>query len=80
MQKVWTRARPWRSILALLLAIAGAIAGEASCVNGLTGLPAANQTHRLIYLGGFSMFVVLGMAAALGLSARVQSTSRPRIG
>jgi hypothetical protein len=80
MQKVRARARPWRSILALLLAIAGAVTAEASRVNGLTGLHSASQTHRLIYLGGFSMFVVLGLAAALGLSARVQSTSRLRIG
>jgi small-conductance mechanosensitive channel len=80
MQKVRARARPWRSILALLLAIAGAIAAEATRVNGLTGLHAASQTHRLVYLCGFSMFVVLGLAAALGLSARVQSTSRLRIG
>jgi small-conductance mechanosensitive channel len=79
-QKVRARARPWRSILALLLAIAGAIAAEASGVNGLTALHTASQTHKLVYLSGLGAFFVLGMAAALGLSARVQSTSQTLIG
>jgi small-conductance mechanosensitive channel len=80
MQKVRARARPWRSIMALTLAIAGAIAAEATRVNGLRGLHGASQAHRLVYLCGLSLFIVLGLAAALGLSARVQSTSRTLIG
>jgi small-conductance mechanosensitive channel len=80
MQVVKARARPWRSILALLAAIAGAIVAEASGVSGLGGLHAAGQTHRLLYLCGLGAFVVLGLAAALGLSARVQSTSQILIG
>jgi small-conductance mechanosensitive channel len=79
-QKVRARARPWRSILALLLAIAAAIVAEATRVNGLTGLHSASQTHRLIYVCGLAAFFVLGLAAAIGLSARVQSTSKTRIG
>jgi small-conductance mechanosensitive channel len=80
MQKARERARPWRSILALLVAIGGAIAAEATRVNGLTGLHSASQTHRLVYICGLSAFFVLGMAAAIGLSARVQSTTRALIG
>jgi small-conductance mechanosensitive channel len=79
-KKVRARARPWRSIIALLLAIAGAIAAEASGVNGLTALHAAGQTHRLLYVCGLGAFFVLGLAAALGLAARVQSTSQVLIG
>ena len=75
-QKVRARARPWRSILALMLAIAAAIAAEATRVNGLAGLQSASQTHRLIYICGLGAFFVLGMAAAIGMSARVRSTSR----
>jgi small-conductance mechanosensitive channel len=80
LQKVRARARPWRSILALLVAIGGAIAAEATRVNGLTGLHSTSQTHRLIYVCGLGAFVVLGLAAAIGLSARVQSTSQSLIG
>jgi small-conductance mechanosensitive channel len=79
-QKVKARARPWRSIFALLVAIAGAIAAEASRVSGLTGLHSADQTSRLIYVCGLGTFFVLGLAAALGLSARVQSASQVLIG
>src|ERR1700752_4379722 len=80
MQKVRARARPWRSILALLVAIAGAVAAEVYRVSGLTRLHKASQTHRLVCICGLSAFFVLGLAAALGLSARVQSTSRSLIG
>jgi small-conductance mechanosensitive channel len=66
--------------MALLVAIAAAIAAEATRVNGLTGLHSASQTHRLIYVCGLGAFFVLGMAAAIGLSARVQSTSQALIG
>lgn len=80
MQKVRARARPWRSILALVVAVAGGIAAEASGVSGLAGLHSAGQTHRLVYLCGLGLFFVLGLAAALGLSTRVQSTSQALIG
>ena len=49
-------------------------------MDGFTGLHSASQVHRLIYICGLSAFFVLGLAAALGLSARVQSTSRALIG
>jgi small-conductance mechanosensitive channel len=79
-KRVRARARPWRSILALLVAIAGAIAAEASGVDGLGRLHSAGQAHRLVYLCGLGAFFVLGLAASLGLSARVQSTSQSLIG
>jgi hypothetical protein len=63
-----------------LVAIAGAIAAEASGVSGLTGLHSAGQTGRLAYICGLGTFFVLGLAAALGLSARVQSASQVLIG
>jgi small-conductance mechanosensitive channel len=80
MRKVRARARPWRSMLALVAAIAGAIAAEVSGVAGFTGLHSASQTHRLLYICGLSAFFVLGLGAAIALSARVQSTSQALIG
>ena len=62
------------------MAIAAAISAEATRVNGLAGLHSASQTHRLIYVRGLGTFFVLGMGAAIGLSARVQSTSQALIG
>jgi len=93
--KVRARARRWRSIFALILAIAGAIAAE---VSGIKGWGAAfapptlveapghfyrhgpSEAHRLAYICGASVFLVFGMAAAVGLSGLVRSTSQPLIG
>lgn len=79
-QKVRVRARPWRSIVALLVAIGGAIAAEATRVNGLSGLHSASQTYRLIYVCGLGAFFIVGLAASIGLSAKAQSTSQALIG
>ncbi len=80
MHKVRARARPWRSIFALLLAIAGGLAAEFSGVPGWGGLASAHETHRVIFLGGTCAFLVFGLVAAVGLSARVRSTAQPLIG
>jgi small-conductance mechanosensitive channel len=64
----------------MLVAIGGAIAATATRVNGLTGLHSASQTHQIVYVLGLGTFFVLGLAAVIGLSARVQATSRALIG
>jgi small-conductance mechanosensitive channel len=80
MAKVRAKARPWRSIFALLLAIAGAVAAEASGVQGWRGWHAADRTDQLVYIIGAAAFLVFGLAAALGLSARARVTSQTLIG
>lgn len=75
------KARPWRSIFALFVAIAGAIAAEvAGVTGGWAGLHQASQTQRLVYLCGSAVFLVFGLAAAIGLSGLVRSTSQKVIG
>ena len=81
MAKVRDRARPWRSIFALLVAIAGAIAAEVSGVQGWAEFhDRASQTQQLIFICGSAVFLVFGLAAAFGLSGLVQSTSQQVIG
>jgi small-conductance mechanosensitive channel len=88
---VRAKARPWRSIFALLIAIAGAIAAEFSSVSGWAGLTATtvvghqtvaaySQTQRLLFICGMAVFVVFGLSAAVGLSSRVRTTSQQLIG
>jgi small-conductance mechanosensitive channel len=77
---VRAKARPWRSIFALLLAIAGAILAETSGVRGTSGLQAATKTAAILYLCGLIGFIVFGLAAAVGLSSRARSTSQTLIG
>jgi small-conductance mechanosensitive channel len=93
--KVRARAKPWRSILALILAIAGAISAGVSGVKGWSAafatqsivqgpgrfvLPGPSEAQRLAYICGATAFLVFGMAAAVGLSGLVRSTSQPLIG
>ena len=82
MAKVRERARPWRSILALVVAVAGAVAAEVSGVKGWSNLsdPHNSQTARLVYMVGAAAFLVFGLAAALGLSSRAGARSQQLIG
>jgi len=86
--KVRAKARPWRSIFALVLAIAGAVTAEVSGVGGwsaalsqkLAEAQHLSEAQRLTYICGAVAFLVFGMAAAVGLSGMVRSTSQPLIG
>jgi small-conductance mechanosensitive channel len=93
--KVRAKARPWRYIFALVLAIAGAVSAE---VSGAPGWGAAlggsyqstlnqhtvqlnlGEAARLAYILGALAFLVFGLAAAVGLSGMVRKTSQPLIG
>ena len=77
---VRAKTRPWRSIFLLLLAIAAAIAAEASGVRGTAGLSSASKTDAIVYLCGLIGFVVFGLTAAVGLSSRARATSQTLIG
>ena len=88
---VRAKARRWRYIFALVVAIAGAIAAEVSGVKGWGAAFAPPSTiaghsvgpseaERLAYICGATAFLVLGMAAAVGLSRMVRITSQPLIG
>lgn len=81
--KVRAKARPWRSIFALLIAIAAAIAAEVSGVHGWAGLratPSPDQTDRILFISGQAAFLVFGLAAAVGLSGLVRWRSQRLIG
>lgn len=82
MAKVRARARPWRSILAILVAIAGAIAAEVSGVQGWSGWDKVGVTHteQLIFIAGSAAFLVFGLFGAVSLSSRVRSSSQQLIG
>jgi small-conductance mechanosensitive channel len=77
---VRAKTRPWRSIFALLIAVAGAIAAEVSGVGGWGALSGSPKTGVIVYLSGSIAFFVFGMAAAVGLSYRARATSQTLIG
>jgi small-conductance mechanosensitive channel len=79
-QVVRARARPWRSIFALVLAVAGGLAAEFSGVDGWARLHGATETQQVVYVSGAIAFFVFGMIAAIGLSGKARSTSQSLIG
>jgi small-conductance mechanosensitive channel len=81
MTRVRAKARPWRSIIALILAIAGAIAAQFWGVSGYANFDLSHdRLHSLIWLCGLVALVVFGMIAAIGLSGRARSGLQSLIG
>jgi small-conductance mechanosensitive channel len=82
--KVRSRARPWRSMVALILAIAGAIAAEFAGVAGYNGYRVfsvtGHHTQKIVWVCGLVAFFAFGMMAVIGLSARARLGLRPLVG
>jgi small-conductance mechanosensitive channel len=90
-QKVRKRAQPWRSYIAAVLAIAGAVAARywgvpdfvsygGVHVTGVEAVRHASGTEQIITLAGAAAFLVFGLVAVLGLSAKARSRLQPVIG
>jgi small-conductance mechanosensitive channel len=83
MTRARARARPWRSIIALILAIAGAIAAQSVKLPMTLAHPSGAPTdhvQRTIWICGMAAFVVFGISAVVGLSARTRAGLQPIIG
>jgi small-conductance mechanosensitive channel len=74
--KVRARARPWRSIIALALALASLAAAE----TGAHALNIDTTTARLLKVTGAIAFFLFGVAASYGLSGQVRNLAEPHIG
>jgi small-conductance mechanosensitive channel len=91
MAKVRARARPWRAIIALLIALAAA-GVAARWGNELSSLQRYNDhlrgtqsardtsTAQALTYGGAAAFFIFGMAAAFGLSGLAGRSLRPALG
>jgi small-conductance mechanosensitive channel len=96
MTRVRAKARPWRSILALILAIAGAVAAQFWGISSVPviaqlragGGPAYRlvnvipgyQVQKLIWIFGLAVFFIFGLVAVIGLATRARSGLQPLIG
>ncbi|HEY3979159.1 MAG TPA: mechanosensitive ion channel domain-containing protein [Streptosporangiaceae bacterium] len=74
--RVKAKARPWRSIIALFLALCGLAAGEFGRYSRHLDPP----TGTLLKYAGAAVFLVFGLVAAFGLSGQARDLLRPAIG
>lgn len=84
MARVKRRARPWRSIFALLLAIAAVVTAEVWGIR-LTHHPKDMPSTQvvaghIVMISSTAAFLVFGLAATLGLSAKAKELLDPTIG
>jgi small-conductance mechanosensitive channel len=81
MRRVRAKTRPWRAIISLVIAVAGAIAAEVWGVKGWAAVKGdGHQTQSIIFIAGSTVFLLFGLAAAVGLSGRARSVLQPLIG
>jgi small-conductance mechanosensitive channel len=82
MHRVRARARPWRSLFALVIAIAGAIAAKGWGVDSYRALSTTtgDQTAKLVFIAGAIAFFVFGLIAVFGLSGAGRRSLQPLIG
>ena len=75
---VKARTRPWRSIIALVLAITAAAVNYAQ---GLSSLHVQGQaTAKLITITTAAAFCAFGFSATVGLSGKARTALEPRVG
>jgi small-conductance mechanosensitive channel len=75
-QKVRARARPWASIISLLIAIAAAIAAETLSHH----FHASDPNRDAVLAAGAAVFGLFGVAGAVGLSGKARTVLQPVIG
>lgn len=78
------RARPWRSILALVGAVAGVIATQWAVRSAPPAtarhVPPGTGIEQVVWICGLAAFVVFGISAVIGLSARARNSLQPLLG
>lgn len=77
--KVKARTRPWKSIIALVLAIAAAVISEAKR-HDFTHYFGDHVTSQIIAAATAVAFLVFGSIATYGLSSKARSVLQPRAG
>ena len=79
--KVRARARPWRSIMALVLAVVAAGASWWATDHGKQALTlAGHPADKLLNVGCAIAFCLFALAASLGLSGKAREALEPGIG
>jgi small-conductance mechanosensitive channel len=79
-QRVRRRTRPWKSIIALLLAIAAAVISNQARHDSHTLYTASHVTNQIVAYGTAVLFGVFGAMATYGLAGQSRQLLEPRAG
>ena len=79
-QRVRRRTRPWKSIIALLFAIAAAIISAQARHDSHTLYTASHVTNQIVADGTAALFGVFGAMATYGLAGQSRQVLEPRAG
>jgi len=78
--KVRARARPWRSIIALVLAVAAASVSYGAGVGVSSLSQSGHRTRTVMIVAGAVLFGLFAVLATVGFSGKIRDMLEPRIG
>ncbi len=79
-ERVKRKTRPWKSIIALLFAIAAAVLSRSARNDSHFLFTVSHQANQFIADGAALLFCVFGSMATYGLSAKVRELLEPKMG
>jgi small-conductance mechanosensitive channel len=79
-QRVKRRTRPWKSIIALLLAIAAAVISRRASHGKSNFVGTSDLTNQFIIYGTAVLFLVFGSVATYGLAGKARQLLEPKTG
>lgn len=79
-ERVKRRTRPWKSIIALLLAIAAAVISPQARNDSNTFPTVSDLTNDFIASGTAALFGIFGSTATYGLAGKARELLEPRVG
>jgi small-conductance mechanosensitive channel len=80
--RVKHKARPWKSIIALVLAIASAVISHLASPNRKSDVlfSAPDWTYRVVWVATAVLFLIFGSMATVGLARQANQLLEPRVG
>ncbi len=79
-ERVKRKTRPWKSIIALLLAIAVAVISHRASHDRSTFVHLSAQANQFVGYGAAALFLVFGIIATYGLAGKSRQLLEPRTG
>jgi small-conductance mechanosensitive channel len=79
-ESVKRRTRPWKAIIALILAIAAAVISHRAAHGRSNFLNTSNLTNQFVRYGTAALFLVFGSTATYGLAGKSRQLLEPKAG